>query len=59
MYRPDEFRVEDVARMHALMRAPLIFDGRNLFDRARMRQAGFDYYSVGRPAVEGVAAGAD
>jgi UDPglucose 6-dehydrogenase len=53
------YRRPDFERMHALMRAPLIFDGRNLFDRSRIRQAGFDYYSVGRPVVEGVAAGAD
>jgi UDPglucose 6-dehydrogenase len=53
------YRRPDFERMHALMRTPLIFDGRNLFDRARIRQAGFEYYSVGRPAVAGVAAGAD
>ena len=43
-----EFREPDFARMHALMRSPVIFDGRNLFDVAQMRAQGFAYYSIGR-----------
>jgi UDPglucose 6-dehydrogenase len=43
-----EFREPDFARMHALMRSPVIFDGRNLFDVAQMRAKGFAYYSIGR-----------
>ena len=43
-----EFREPDFARMRGLMRAPLIFDGRNLFDLAQMRAHGFTYYSIGR-----------
>ncbi|GIH97089.1 UDP-glucose dehydrogenase family protein [Planobispora siamensis] len=31
------------------MRRPVLFDGRNLLDPARMRAAGFTYLSVGRP----------
>ncbi len=53
------YRRPDFERMHALMRTPLIFDGRNLFDRERIGQAGFDYHSIGRPAAARVAAGAD
>jgi len=30
------------------MRAPLIFDGRNLFDLAQMKARGFIYHSIGR-----------
>jgi UDPglucose 6-dehydrogenase len=37
--------------MRQLMRQPVIFDGRNLYDPPRMRDAGFTYYSIGRPAV--------
>ncbi len=33
------------------MRQPVIFDGRNLYRRERMKKAGFTYYSIGRPAV--------
>ena len=34
-----------------LMSEQTIFDGRNLYDTDRMRDRGFRYYSVGRPAV--------
>ena len=46
-----EFRSPDFARLRATMAAPLIFDGRNLFDPALLAQEGFEYVSVGRPAV--------
>jgi UDPglucose 6-dehydrogenase len=41
----------DFERMRQLMRQPVIFDGRNLYNPRRMREAGFTYYSIGRPAV--------
>jgi UDPglucose 6-dehydrogenase len=44
----NEFRRPDFERMRSLMRAPVIFDGRNLFTPDQMRQSGFDYYSIGR-----------
>ena len=31
---------------------PLVFDGRNLFDPATMKEFGFIYYAVGRPVVK-------
>jgi UDPglucose 6-dehydrogenase len=30
------------------MRHPVLFDGRNIYDPAQLRQLGFTYYSVGR-----------
>ena len=44
----NEFRRPDFDRMKALMRAPVIVDGRNLFTPERMKQHGFTYYSIGR-----------
>ena len=44
----NEFREPDFSRMRSLMRAAVIFDGRNLFDLAQMRAHGFTYYSIGR-----------
>ena len=44
----NEFREPDFARMRSLMRAPVIFDGRNVFDVEQMRTEGFTYYSIGR-----------
>ena len=45
----NEFRHPDFDRMKSLMRQPVIFDGRNLYDPSRMRQKGFTYFGVGRP----------
>ena len=44
----NEFREPDFARMRELMRSPLVFDGRNLFDAEEMKTLGFDYHSIGR-----------
>ena len=45
----NEFRHPDFDRMKALMKAPVIFDGRNIYDLARMRELGFTYQGIGRP----------
>jgi UDPglucose 6-dehydrogenase len=47
-----EFVRPDFARMRGLMRAPVIFDGRNLYDPAQMKAAGFTYFSIGRAAAK-------
>ena len=44
----NEFRRPDFARIRSLMRSPVVFDGRNLFTPAHMKQNGFTYYSIGR-----------
>jgi UDPglucose 6-dehydrogenase len=44
----NEFRRPDLARVKGLLKAPVIFDGRNLFQPERMRADGFTYYSIGR-----------
>jgi UDPglucose 6-dehydrogenase len=53
-----QYRVPDFGRLRELMRQPVIFDGRNLFDPDRMRELGFDYMSVGRPSVRSTVAAA-
>jgi UDPglucose 6-dehydrogenase len=45
----NEFRRPDFDRVRTLMRAPVVFDGRNLFSPDQMKQVGFTYYSIGRP----------
>jgi UDPglucose 6-dehydrogenase len=47
----NEFRRPDFARMRDLMRRPIIFDGRNLYDPAVMREHGFTYLPIGRTPV--------
>jgi UDPglucose 6-dehydrogenase len=45
----NEFREPDYARMRKLMRSPVIFDGRNIYNPESMRSQGFQYFSMGRP----------
>jgi UDPglucose 6-dehydrogenase len=44
----NEFRHPDFEIMRRLMRTPVIFDGRNLFDPKAVKAGGFTYYSIGR-----------
>jgi UDPglucose 6-dehydrogenase len=45
----NEFREPDYTRMRKLMRHPVIFDGRNIYNPENMRALGFTYISMGRP----------
>jgi len=47
----NEFRRPDFARVRELMKSPIIFDGRNLYELSVMKQEGFMYYPVGRSTV--------
>src|SRR6266404_1822475 len=47
----NEFRRPDFPRMKRLLRRPLIFDGRNLYEPEVMREQGFTYFPIGRAAV--------
>jgi UDPglucose 6-dehydrogenase len=44
-----EFRNPDFERMKALMKEPVVFDGRNVFDPEEMAALGFRWYGIGRP----------
>jgi UDPglucose 6-dehydrogenase len=43
-----EFESLDLTRVKTLMRRPLVLDGRNLFDREKMKSMGFEYLGIGR-----------
>jgi UDPglucose 6-dehydrogenase len=43
------FRNPNFERMKAEMKAPVVFDGRNVYAPGQMREMGFTYYAVGRP----------
>jgi UDPglucose 6-dehydrogenase len=47
----NEFRRPDLERFSRTMKTPVIFDGRNLYDLKRAKDAGLIYVSVGRPSV--------
>ena len=44
----NEFRHPDFDRMKALMKKPVLFDGRNVLDPQLMTEKGFTYFGVGR-----------
>jgi UDPglucose 6-dehydrogenase len=43
-----EFRSPDFDRLKQLLKAPVIFDGRNLYDPGMAKRFGFTYYAIGR-----------
>ncbi len=45
------FREPDFPRMKALMKTPIIFDGRNQYNPKTVAKAGFKYLCMGRPVV--------
>jgi UDPglucose 6-dehydrogenase len=45
-----QFRQPDFARIRGLMRMPVLFDGRNIYDAAQLAELGFLYRGIGRPA---------
>ena len=46
----NEYRHPDFERMRSLLRRPLLVDGRNLYAPEKMKQLGFEYFSIGRGA---------
>jgi len=45
----NEYRHPDFARIKATLRRPVLIDGRNLYEPAKMRALGFTYDCIGRP----------
>jgi UDPglucose 6-dehydrogenase len=46
-----EFGELDLKKLRAVMRYPIVIDGRNLYDPLEMMEHGFTYLSIGRGAV--------
>jgi len=44
----DEFRYLDKNKVKNLLRQPIIFDGRNIYDPQEIKEAGFIYVGIGR-----------
>jgi len=47
-----EFRHPDFKEIKRRLKAPVVFDGRNIYRPEQMRALGFKYYSVGRSDVD-------
>src|SRR5690606_2357208 len=48
----NQFRAMDLDRLKTLLKRPVLVDLRNIYKPSEMLQAGFTYYSVGRPPVQ-------
>ena len=46
-----EFRTPDFEMIAERLKQPLIFDGRNLYDRRSLKRLGFEYHCIGRPGL--------
>lgn len=46
-----EYRSPDFDRIRELLKQPLIFDGRNIYDLDVMARYDFEYHSIGRPSL--------
>jgi UDPglucose 6-dehydrogenase len=49
----NEFRRPDFGKMKSLMKSPVIFDGRNIYDPKVMKELGFEYFGIGRGGAGG------
>jgi UDPglucose 6-dehydrogenase len=47
-----QLRQPDFVRLRKLVRTPLLFDGRNVWDPVAAHRAGFEYHGIGRPRPE-------
>jgi UDPglucose 6-dehydrogenase len=47
----NEFRRPDYLFMKKLMKTPVLFDGRNIYDPEEIQDAGFVYYGIGRKSA--------
>lgn len=47
----NEFRRPDFDKIKSLMKAPVIFDGRNQYDANRLKQRGFEYHCIGKQSL--------
>jgi UDPglucose 6-dehydrogenase len=47
----NEFRTPNFSRIKEMLKEPVIFDGRNLYDLDKMKELKFNYYSVGREKI--------
>ncbi len=44
----NEFREPDFEKIKSLMKNPVIFDGRNIYDGKKLNEKGFTYFSIGK-----------
>ncbi len=48
----DVFRHADLNKIKSMLKNPVIFDGRNIYDKEELKKLGFYYNSIGRATIE-------
>jgi len=48
------FKSPDFAQLKQLLKSPLVFDGRNLYEPAAMTELGIEYHAIGRDNLTGL-----
>ena len=43
----NEFRRPDFEKVKSIIKAPVIFDGRNQYDKMKLHKMGIEYYQIG------------
>jgi UDPglucose 6-dehydrogenase len=46
-----EFQAPNLSRIKQLLKKPVIFDGRNIYNREELQRRGFTYYGIGRRCI--------
>jgi UDPglucose 6-dehydrogenase len=49
----NEFKQLDLDKVKEIMRTPVVYDGRNMYDPPRMKELGFTYRAIGRGTPNG------
>lgn len=44
----NEFKQIDLNKVKSLLKTPILFDGRNIYEPGKMKEMGFEYYGIGR-----------
>ena len=44
----NEFKQLDLDKVKGLLKSPVIYDGRNIYEPGRMKEMGFTYRAIGR-----------
>ncbi len=48
----NEFRNPNFVQIKSLLKEPVVFDGRNIFNRRRTKEHGFTHYSIGKTTIK-------
>jgi UDPglucose 6-dehydrogenase len=48
----NEFKMPDFEKVKCLMRSPVVFDGRNLYNVQKVHEKGFEYFGLGRNIIK-------